>query len=133
KLAELRKQPDKFNEIAAAHVKKARGLHAPTAALEALRWTLDVPLAEGLDRERRKFQELRAGDQSKAQRHLFFAEREAAKVPGVTKDVKPREIKRVAVIGAGTMGGGIAMNFANVGIPVTIVESANEALKRGLG
>jgi 3-hydroxyacyl-CoA dehydrogenase len=132
KLSELRKQPEKFNEMAAAHVKKARGLHAPTAALEALRWTLDVPLAEGLDRERKKFQELRAGDQSKAQRHLFFAEREAAKVPGITKDTKAREIKKVAVIGAGTMGGGISMSFANAGIPVSVIETAEDALKRGL-
>jgi 3-hydroxyacyl-CoA dehydrogenase len=132
KLSELRKQPEKFNEMAAAHVKKARGLHAPTAALEALRWTLDVPLAEGLDRERKKFQELRAGDQSKAQRHLFFAEREAAKVPGITKDTKAREIKRVAVIGAGTMGGGISMSFVNAGIPVSVIETAEDALKRGL-
>jgi 3-hydroxyacyl-CoA dehydrogenase len=132
KLAELRKQPDKFNELAAAHVKKARGLHAPATALEALRWTLEVPLAEGLDRERKKFQELRAGDQSKAQRHIFFAEREAAKVPGVTKDTKARDINKVAVIGAGTMGGGISMSFANGGIPVTVIETADEALKRGL-
>jgi 3-hydroxyacyl-CoA dehydrogenase len=132
KLKELRAQPDKFSEIAAAHVKRARGLHAPTAALEALRWTLDVPIAEALERERKKFQELRAGNQSKAQRHIFFAEREAAKVPGVTKDVKPRAIKQVAVIGAGTMGGGISMSFANAGIPVTIVETADEALKRGM-
>jgi 3-hydroxyacyl-CoA dehydrogenase len=132
KLTELRKQPAKFDELAAAHVKKARGLHAPSAALEALRWTLDVPLAEGLDRERKKFQELRAGDQSKAQRHIFFAEREAAKVPGVTKDTKARDIKKVAVIGAGTMGGGISMSFANGGIPVTVIETAEDALKRGL-
>ena len=91
-----------------------------------------LPLAEGLERERAKFQELRTGDQSKAQRHIFFAEREAAKVPGVTKDTKAREIKKVAVIGAGTMGGGISMSFANGGIPVTVVETAEDALKRGL-
>jgi 3-hydroxyacyl-CoA dehydrogenase len=132
KLKDLRAEPDKFSEIAAAHVKRARGLHAPSAALEALRWTLDVPIDEALDRERKKFMELRAGDQSKAQRHIFFAEREATKVPGVTKDTKLREIKQVAVIGVGTMGGGIAMNFANAGIPVTVVETAEDALKRGL-
>ena len=132
KLKDLRARPDKFNEIAAAHVKRARGLHAPSAALEALRWTLDVPIDEAFDRERKKFMELRAGDQSKAQRHIFFAEREAAKVPGLSKDTQPREIKRVAVIGAGTMGGGISMSFANAGIPVTIVETAADALQRGL-
>lgn len=132
KLAEMRQQPGKFDELAASHLKKARGLHAPTAALEALRGALDLPLAEGLERERAKFQELRVGEQSKAQRHIFFAEREAAKVPGITKDTKPRDIKKVAVIGAGTMGGGIAMSFANAGIPVTVVETAEDALKRGL-
>jgi 3-hydroxyacyl-CoA dehydrogenase len=132
KLKDLRAQPEKFSEIAAAHVKRARGLHAPSAALEALRWTLDVPVVEALDRERKKFMELRAGDQSKAQRHIFFAEREAAKISGLSKDTKTRDIKQVAVIGAGTMGGGIAMSFANAGIPVTIVETANDALQRGL-
>ncbi len=79
------------------------------------------------------FMELVAGEQSKAQRHLFFAEREAARIPGVGPDVKPREIKRAAVLGAGTMGGGIAMCFANAGIPVTIIETTDEALQRGLG
>jgi len=133
KLKDLRADPGKFNEIAAAHVKRGRGLHAPTAALEALRWTLEVPIDEALERERKKFMELRAGDQSKAQRHIFFAEREAAKVAGLGKDVQPRKVERVAVIGAGTMGGGISMSFANAGIPVTIVETADEALKRGLG
>ena len=132
KLKELRAEPGKFNEIAAAHVKRARGLHAPTAALEALRWTLEVPIDEALERERKKFMELRAGEQSKAQRHIFFAEREAAKVAGLGKDVAARKVERVAVIGAGTMGGGISMSFANVGIPVTVVETADEALRRGL-
>jgi 3-hydroxyacyl-CoA dehydrogenase len=73
--------------------------------------------------------ELLAGDQSKAQRHIFFAEREAAKGG---RDAPPREVARAAVIGAGTMGGGIAMCFANAGIPVTVVEMSSEALKRGL-
>src|SRR5207248_4949321 len=73
------------------------------------------------------------GDQSKAQRHIFFAEREAAKVPGLPAGTKPHDIARAAVIGAGTMGGGIAMCFANAGIPVTIVETSQDALTRGLG
>ncbi len=133
KLKDLRAQPEKFSEIAAPFAKRARGLEAPTAALEALRWTLDVPIDQALEGERKKFMELRAGDQSKAQRHIFFAEREANKVPGVGKEVKPRDIKQVAVIGAGTMGGGISMSFANAGIPVTVVEAAEDALKRGFG
>ncbi len=94
--------------------------------------TLDTPIDEAQKKEREYFFKLVGGDQSKAQRHIFFAEREAAKVPGIGKDVQPREIKRAAVIGAGTMGGGISMNFANVGIPVTIIENNEDALKRGM-
>ena len=132
KIEPLRANPEKFAELAAANTKRSRGLHAPARAIEALRWTLDVPFDEAVTRERATFTELIADEQSKAQRHIFFAERQAAKVPGVSKDVLPREIKRAAVIGAGTMGGGIAMCFANAGIPVTVVEAAPEALTRGL-
>ena len=71
-------------------------------------------------------------EQARAQRHIFFAEREAAKLAGLPDDVKAREIKRAAVIGAGTMGGGIAMCFASAGIPVTVVEVSPDALARGL-
>ncbi len=132
KLAELRANPARFDELSAPYAKRSRGLHAPAKAIEALRWVLDVPVDEALVRERDIFAELKAGDQSKAQRHIFFAEREAAKVADLPKDAKPRDIKRAAVIGAGTMGGGIAMCFANAGIPVTILETSDEALKRGL-
>jgi 3-hydroxyacyl-CoA dehydrogenase len=133
KLAALRANPDAFDEIIATHIKRARGLDAPMAAIEVLRASLDVPFDDALKMERDAFMRLRAGDQSKAQRHIFFAEREAAKVPGLPKDTKPREIRRAAVIGAGTMGGGIAMCFVNAGIPVTLIETSEEALKRGLG
>jgi len=132
KLADLRANPARFDELAAPFAKRSRGLHAPAKAIEALRWTLDMPVAEALVREREVFAELKAGDQSKAQRHIFFAEREAAKVADLPKDAKPHDIKRAAVVGAGTMGGGIAMCFANAGIPVTILETSEEALKRGL-
>ena len=121
-----------FNEIVTANTKRARSLDAPAAAIELLRAAIDIPFDDALKMEREAFMRLRAGDQSKAQRHIFFAEREATKIPGLAKDVKPREIKRAAVIGAGTMGGGIAMCFANAGIPVTIIETSAEALKRGL-
>jgi 3-hydroxyacyl-CoA dehydrogenase len=132
KLKDVRANPAKFDEIVARHAKKTRGLHAPAAAIEAIKLTLDTPIDEAQKKERDFFMKLVVGDQSKAQRHIFFAEREAAKVPGIGKDVAPREIKRAAVIGAGTMGGGIAMNFANVGIPVTIIENDDAALKRGM-
>ena len=133
KLAPLRTDRARFDEIVSAHAKRARGLQAPTAAIEALRMNLDVPIAQAIERERATFMQLRGGEQSKAQRHIFFAEREAAKISGLPKDVKPREIRKAAVIGAGTMGGGIAMCFANAGIPVTVIETSEEALKRGLG
>ena len=132
KLEEIRANPAKFDEIVAQHAKKTRGLHTPAAAIEAIRMTLDTPIDEAQKKERDLFMKLVVGDQSKAQRHIFFAEREAAKVPGIGKDVAPREIKSAAVIGAGTMGGGIAMNFANAGIPVTIIENKEDALKRGM-
>ena len=86
-----------------------------------------------MKKEREGSSKLVAGDQSKAQRYAFFAEREAAKVAGVPDGTKPRNVERVAIIGAGTMGGGIAMSFANAGIPVTMIETGEEQLKRGLG
>jgi 3-hydroxyacyl-CoA dehydrogenase len=132
KLKALRDDPKAFEEIAAANSKRSRGLDAPAAAIEMLRAALDVPFDKALEMERAAFMRLRAGDQSKAQRHIFFAEREAAKIPGLPKEIKPREIKRAAVIGAGTMGGGIAMCFANADIPVTVIEASAEALQRGL-
>lgn len=132
KLTQLRATPSKFDELAAPYLKRSRGLHAPAKAIEALRWTLDVPVDGALVREREVFQELKTGEQSRAQRHIFFAEREAAKIADLPKGMKPLDIKRAAVIGAGTMGGGIAMCFANAGIPVTILETSDEALKRGL-
>lgn len=132
KLKALRDDPKAFEEIVAANSKRSRSLDAPTAAIEMLRAALDVSFDKALEMERAAFMRLRAGDQSKAQRHIFFAEREAAKIPGLSKETKPREIKRAAVIGAGTMGGGIAMCFANADIPVTIIEANADALKRGL-
>jgi 3-hydroxyacyl-CoA dehydrogenase len=121
----------KFEAAAAGHLRRARGRDAPAAAIEALRAALTLPVADALKRERALFLELVAGDQSKAQRHIFFAERAAAKVPDIA-NVAPYEVKRAAVIGAGTMGGGIAMCFANAGIPVTVVEATQDALARGL-
>jgi len=92
-----------------------------------------LPFDEGLKREGELFRRLVAGDQSKAQRHIFFAEREAARLPGIPEGTKARQITTAAVIGAGTMGGGIAMCFANAGIPVTIVETGRDLLQKGLG
>jgi 3-hydroxyacyl-CoA dehydrogenase len=111
--------------------KKTRGLEAPLACAQAVRNAVELSFGEALKKERELFYHLVSGVQSQAQRHLFFAEREAAKVPGVGKDVTPREIRKVGIIGAGTMGGGIAMAFANGGFSVTVLEASEEALARG--
>jgi 3-hydroxyacyl-CoA dehydrogenase len=121
-----------FDAEAAELARKARGLEAPLACAQSVRNAITLPFEEALAAERELFTKLVSGDQSRAQRHLFFAEREATKVPGVGKEVAPREIRRVGVIGAGTMGGGIAMAFVNGGIPVTLLEMNREALDRGL-
>src|SRR5215470_7643753 len=120
-----------FDAAAANYTRRVRGQDAPPAAIAALRAAITLPVADALKHERDSFLELVAGDQSKAQRHIFFAEREAAKVPDIA-GVKAHDVRRAAVIGAGTMGGGIAMCFANAGIPVTVVETSDAALARGL-
>jgi 3-hydroxyacyl-CoA dehydrogenase len=132
KLEFYRANPKAFDEVVAKSARRTRGLAAPAAAIECVRWSFELPMEEAERRVREAFAELRDGDQSKAQRHIFFAEREAAKVPDMPAGTKPREIRRAAVIGAGTMGGGISMCFANAGIPVTIIETSREALDRGL-
>ncbi len=133
KLAAARADLAGFDARIAEVLKKSKGLDAPKRCADAVRNSLTMPFDEALTTERKYFVELVEGNQSKAQRHLFFAEREAAKVAGVGKDDKPRKIAKVGVIGAGTMGGGISMSFVNGGIPVTILEMTDEALKRGLG
>jgi 3-hydroxyacyl-CoA dehydrogenase len=131
KLAAARADIATFDAAAANYTKRARGQNAPAAAVEALRGALTLPVADALARELALFTELLAGDQSKAQRHIFFAEREAAKIPDIP-GAKPHDVRRAAVIGAGAMGGGIAMCFANAGIPVTVIETTTDALSRGL-
>jgi 3-hydroxyacyl-CoA dehydrogenase len=133
KLAAAKADRSIFTNAAAAANKRNRGLDAPLAAAEAVSFSLDTPFDEALKKERDSFLKLMNGDQSKAQRYAFFAEREAAKVSGVPEGTKPRKVESVAIIGAGTMGGGIAMSFANAGIPVTLIETGDEQLKRGLG
>jgi 3-hydroxyacyl-CoA dehydrogenase len=111
---------------------KARGQLAPVKIVDALEAAATLPFADGIKKEREIGQELMSGTQSKALRHVFFAEREAAKIPDVPADTPTRPVKSVAIIGAGTMGGGIAMSFANIGIPVTLIDSTDEFLDRGL-
>ena len=113
--------------------RQTRGFRAPENCIKAVEAAVELPFDQGIKRERELFTELMNSPESKAQRYFFFAEREAAKIPDVPDDTPAKDIKKAAVIGAGTMGGGIAMNFANAGIPVTVVEMAQEALDRGLG
>lgn len=125
--------PAVFEQARAEWGRKKRGFMAPQHCIAAIEAATQGDFEHGMARERALFTELMASDQSAAQRHFFFAERQANKIPDVPRDTPKREIKSAAVLGAGTMGGGIAMNFANAGIPVTLVEQNQEALDRGLG
>ena len=109
-----------------------RGFEAPQRCIDCVEAACTLPFDEGLAKEQELFRQVLTSTQSAAQRHIFFAERAAAKVNDMPKDVKPLAIQKVGIIGAGTMGGGIAMNFANAGIPVTILETAQEFLDKGL-
>ncbi|PZA10469.1 3-hydroxyacyl-CoA dehydrogenase [Rhodopseudomonas palustris] len=133
KLVAARADRSLFTAAAASATKKSRGLIAPLACADAVSWALDLPFEEALDKERECFLKLLSDDQSKAQRYAFFAEREAAKLRGVPDGTQPRPVERVAIVGAGTMGSGIAMAFANAGIPVTLIDTGAEQLDRGLG
>ncbi len=133
KVAAVRGKPEVFVTFRKSVARQTRGFRAPENIIKAVEAAVGLPFAEGLKRERELFAELMASPESKAQRYFFFAEREAAKIPDVPADTPARDVKTAAVIGAGTMGGGIAMNFANAGIPVTVVEMNQENLDRGLG
>jgi 3-hydroxyacyl-CoA dehydrogenase len=133
KLSPYKGDQKKFEELIAASVKRGRGgSHAPAKASQSLRDAIELPIEEGLKRERATFFELVESPDSRALRHIFFAEREAAKLPDIPAAARTHEVRSAAVIGAGTMGGGIAMCFANVGIPVTLIEASPDALKKGL-
>ncbi|WP_155299515.1 3-hydroxyacyl-CoA dehydrogenase NAD-binding domain-containing protein [Deinococcus kurensis] len=115
-------------------IKKSHwGQLSPELIIDLAEMAATTPFQEGWTAEATKFMQAKDSPQSRALRHVFFAEREAAKIPGLGKDTPTLDIRRAGIIGAGTMGGGIAMNFLNAGIPVTIVETTQEALDRGLG
>jgi 3-hydroxyacyl-CoA dehydrogenase len=120
-----------FAEQRAKALKDAKGLPAAAAAVDAIQASTDRSFEEGLAEERRLFMIVRGSNEAAAMRHLFAAEREVAKIPNFPADTTPREIATVAVIGAGTMGGGIAISFANGGIPVRLIEATEAALERG--
>ena len=125
--------PGTFETFRKENGRKFRGFDAPEANIKAVKIACEKPYSEGVLEERKLFMELMSGTQSKAQQYFFFAERKAAKIDGLPEETRPRDVHRVGVIGAGTMGGGISMNFLSAGIPVTIVEMGQEALDRGTG
>ncbi len=125
--------PEGFFAKALADAGRKPAYPALSAIVRSVQAAAERPFDEGEHVEAREFEALRTSASSRALRHLFFTEREAAKIPGLPRDTPLRPIRRVGILGAGTMGGGIAMNFANAGIPVVLVEATDEALQRGLG
>jgi len=132
KVAADRAHPELFADFRKANARKFRGFLAPEYNIRCIEAAVNLPFDEGIKVERKLFVELVTGAQSAAQRHVFFAERQTSKIPDVPEDTETLAINQVGIIGAGTMGGGIAMNFLNVGLPVTIVETKQEALDRGI-
>jgi 3-hydroxyacyl-CoA dehydrogenase len=130
---EITTDPAIFETFRKTNAKRFRGFEAPATIIDLIERTSTMPYAEGVQQERADFMKLIMSVQSAAQRHIFFAERKASKIDGIADDIALRPINRVGVIGAGTMGGGISMNFLSAGIPVTIVEMQQEALDRGTG
>ena len=122
-----------FDEARKRVAKEKKNLYAPQRIVDAVEAAATLPFDKGMARERELFLQCMGNSQAKALQHVFFAERKAANVPNLDKNVTKREVNSVGIIGAGTMGGGIAMNFVNVGIPVTLLEMSQEALDRGVG
>ena len=133
KLDEARKDPHLIENFRKSIARTMRGFEAPAAIIACVEDALTKTFDDGVKAERERFLKLVTGEQSAAQRYYFFAERQANKLPDVPSDTAQIPVARVGMIGAGTMGGGISMNFLNAGIPVTIVEAKQEALERGLG
>ena len=121
-----------FETFEESIAKRARGQLAPYKIIECAKAAVELPFEEGVERERELFRECLKSDQSKGLMNLFFGERTCTKIPDVPRDTPAQKISTAAVLGAGTMGGGITMNFVNVGIPVTVLEMNQEALDRGL-
>ena len=133
KLAEAKSDPGMFDAARKSYARKMRGQPAPEKCIQAVEAACKQPFDEGIATERRLFSELENTDEAKALRYAFFAEREIARIPGQPKDLKLPEIKTMAVVGAGTMGGGIAMSFADAGMPVKLLDASKEAVEKGLG
>ena len=121
-----------FDDYRKTYAKKLRNQFAPQLIVDCVEAALQKPFEDGMKIERAAFLQCRASEQSAGLRHIFFAERQAAKIKDLPRDTAPRKIQSVAIIGAGLMGGGIAMNFANVGMPVKMLEINQESLDKGL-
>ena len=132
KMDAARGKPEIFETFRKANARKFRGFLAPEYNIRCIEAAVNQPFEEGLKTERKLFMELMSGPQSAAQRYSFFAERQAAKIPDVPEDTPLIDVKKVGIIGGGTMGGGIAMNFINAGIPVIMIEVKQDALDRGI-
>jgi 3-hydroxyacyl-CoA dehydrogenase len=124
--------PEAVTAFERTNARRFRGFEAPAANIACVVKASETPFAEGIQFEREQFMKLLFSVQSAAQRHIFFSERKTSKIDGIAKDIALRPIARVGVIGAGTMGGGIAMNFLSAGLPVTMVEMQQDALDRGV-
>jgi 3-hydroxyacyl-CoA dehydrogenase len=133
KVEAARGRTEIFDKVRRDYAKKFRGFEAWQSALRAVQAAVDLPFEDGMKLERQAFLDLIPTEQSRAQRYVFFAERKVWKIADVPEDTPVLPIRKVGVIGAGTMGGGISMNFLNAGIPVSIVETAQDALERGIG
>ena len=131
-LKEAHDDPGMFDAMRKSIARKARNQKAPYNCILAVEAACTLPFDEGMQREQALFLELENAPEARALRHAFFGEREVARIPGVPKEIKAREITAAAVVGAGTMGGGIAMSFADFGIPVKILEATPEAMARGM-
>ncbi len=125
-------QNEVFENFSNKLEKKYRGRKSPLCAIEAVKATTNLSFTEGLEKERELFKLCHDSKESSSLIHMFFSERKALKIPDIPKDTKILPINSAAVIGCGTMGGGIAMNFANVGIPVTVIEESKESLEKGM-
>ncbi len=132
KVEAARGKPEIFEKFRAGIARKTRGFLAPEYNVRCIEAAVNEPFAEGLKTEGRLFMELVTGEQSAAQRYSFFAEREVWKIPDVPRDTPKLPIESIGIVGAGTMGGGIAMNFANIGLPVILIERDQAALDKGL-
>ena len=122
-----------FSDFRKSIARKTRGFLAPEYNIQCIEAAVNQSFDEGIKIEKNLFLKLITGNQSAAQRYFFFSQRQVAKIPDIPKETEKKEIKEIGIIGAGTMGGGIAMNFANAGLPVTIIEQSQERLDKGIG